>query len=193
MLESFALEPEWIHDFCRTYTDFLIKHLDYLFTEVGQPDGAFIYEDLGYSKDLFCSPAMLEELIMPYYREFFSYFHNRGMPVILHSCGNVTQAVPLIIEAGVDCLQPMEVKAGVDVLALAQQFGDRVSFMGNLDIRVFERGDKTEIEAEIAGKMEALKARGAAYFFHTDHSVSPNVSLETYRFAMEVYQEHCRY
>jgi uroporphyrinogen decarboxylase len=193
MLESFALEPEWIHDFCRTYTDFLIRHLDYLFEHAGQPDGAFIYEDLGYNKGLFCSPKMLNDLIMPYYRELFAYFHNRGMPVILHSCGNVTDAVPLVIEAGIDCLQPMEAKAGCDVVALARQYGDKIAFMGNLDVRIFEAGDPYAIEAEVAGKMDALKALGAAYFFHTDHSVSPNVSLDAYRHAIDVYRAHCTY
>lgn len=193
MMESLALEPEWIEDFCRTYTDFYIKHLTYLFDEAGQPDGAFIYEDLGYNKGLFCSPTMYRELIMPFHRELFSFFHNRDMPVILHSCGDTTEAVPLLIEAGIDCLQPMEVKAGMDVVALAGQFGDRLSFMGNLDVRVLESGDRAAIEAEVGGKMEALKARGASYFFHTDHSVSPNVSLASYQYAIDVYHAHKAY
>ncbi len=193
MMENFALEPEWIHDFCRTYTDFYLRHLDFLFDHAGQPDGAFIYEDLGYNKGLFCSPRMLNELIMPYYRELFAYFHNRGMPVILHSCGNVTDAVPLMIEAGIDCLQPMEAKAGCDVLALARQYGDKIAFMGNLDVRIFEAGDPDAIEAEVAGKMDALKALGAAYFFHTDHSVSPNVTLKAYQHGIDVYRAHCAY
>jgi len=49
------------------------------------------------------------------------------------------------------------------------------------------------IEAEVAGKMEAMKALGAAYFLHTDHSVSPKVSFASYQYAMEVYRTHCRY
>jgi len=193
MLESLALEPEWIHDFNRTYTDFYLRHLAYLFDHAGQPDGAFIYEDLGYNKGLFCSPAMYRELIMPYHRELFSFFHDRDMPVILHSCGNATAAVPMLLEAGIDCLQPMEAKAGMDVVELARQFGDRLSFMGNLDVRVLESGNKEAIEAEIVGKMEALKSLGAAYFFHSDHSITPNVSFASYQFALEVFRAHCRY
>lgn len=193
MLESLALEPEWVHDFCRTYTDFHLRHLDYLFDNAGQPDAAFIYEDLGYNKGLFCSPGMCRELIMPYYKELFAYFHNRDMPVILHSCGGITAAVPLLIEAGIDCLQPMEVKAGVDVVSLAEQYGAQIAFMGNIDVRVLEAGDKAAIEAEVAGKMDALKALNASYFFHTDHSVSPNVTWESYQFAIDVYKAHCRY
>jgi uroporphyrinogen decarboxylase len=193
MLESLALEPEWIEDFCRTYTDFQIKHLDYLFQEAGQPDGAFIYEDLGYNKGLFCSPGMYRELIMPHHKRLFGFFHDRGMPVILHSCGNVTEAVPMVIEAGIDCLQPMEVKAGVDVISLAKQFGDKIAFMGNIDVRVLERGNKEEIEQEVGGKMDAMKSLGAAYFLHSDHSISPKVTLEAYRFAMDVFRAHASY
>ncbi|MHB9023769.1 MAG: uroporphyrinogen decarboxylase family protein [Armatimonadota bacterium] len=193
MLESLALEPEWIHDFCDTFTNFLIRHIDYLFNEAGQPDGAFIYEDLGYNKGLFCSPTMYHDLIMPYHQRLFSFFHDRGMPVILHSCGKVAEAVPYVIEAGVDCLQPMEAKTGLDVVELARQFGDRLSFMGNIDVRVLEGGDRAAIEAEVAGKMEAMKALKAAYFLHTDHSISPKVTFESYKYMLEVYRAHCRY
>jgi uroporphyrinogen decarboxylase len=87
----------------------------------------------------------------------------------------------------------MEAKAGVDVIELAKNYGDKLAFMGNIDVRVLERGDKAEIEAEIAGKMNALKSLGAAYFMHSDHSISPQVSLESYKFALEVYRANCDY
>lgn len=194
MLESLALDPEWIHDINQTYTDHYIRHMDFLFEELGnQPDVAFIYEDLGYNKGLFCSPAMYRELIFPYHKRFFDYFHERGMPVIMHSCGNVNAAVPLLIEEGVDCLQPLEAKAGMDVVELAKLYGDKLAFMGNIDVQVLERGNKAEIEAEIAGKLEALKALGASYIFHSDHSLTPQVSYASYQYALEVFHAHCNY
>lgn len=193
MLESLALEPEWINDFCKTYTDFIIKHVGYLFDNAGQPDGALIYEDLGFNKGLFCSPKMYRDLIMPHHKRLFAWFHDRGMPVILHSCGNITEAVPMVIEAGIDCLQPMEAKAGVDVVSLAKQFGDKIAFMGNIDVQVLERGNKEEIEQEVGGKMDALKSLGAAYFIHSDHSITPNVTLESYEYALKVFREHADY
>ena len=51
----------------------------------------------------------------------------------------------------------------------------------------------TILEAEVAGKMDALHALGAAYFFHTDHSVSPNVTFASYQFALDVYRAHAAY
>lgn len=193
MMESMALEPEWIDDICRTYTDCQIRHLKALYEEVGHPDGALVYEDLGYNKGLFICPSMYREMLMPYHKELVDFFHSYDMPVIFHSCGNITAAVPSLVEVGIDCLQAMEVKAGVDVISLAEQFGDRLSFMGNLDVRVLEAGDKAAIEQEIVTKMEALKSLGAAFFFHSDHSITPNVSYASYQYALELFHKHGRY
>ena len=115
------------------------------------------------------------------------------MPVIVHSCGNSTAAVPLLLEAGMNCLQPLEAKSGMDVVSLAERYGDRLMFMGNIDVRVLESGDRVAIEAEIAGKMEAMRRLGAAYCWHTDHSVTPQVSYGSYRYALEVYRAHAAY
>ncbi len=80
------------------------------------PDGFFLYEDYGFRNGLFCSPQHMRELIMPYEKALVDFFKSWKLPVILHSCGDIRQAIPLVIEAGLDCLQPMEAKAGSDVL-----------------------------------------------------------------------------
>ena len=113
MLESLLLEPEWVHDICRVYTDFYKQHFAHVIAEAGKPDGIFMYEDLGFTNGLFASPKTLRELILPYYKEIVGMFkHDYGLDVLVHSCGDIRQAVPLFIEAGIDCLQPMEAKAG---------------------------------------------------------------------------------
>ena len=194
MMENFALEPEWILDFCNTYTDFYIKHLEYLYDEAGvQPDSAFIYEDLGYSKGLYCSPNMYRELIQPSHKRLVDFFHNRDMKVVLHSCGRIVDGVEAIIEAGFDCLQPMEAKCGNNVIDFATKYPGKIAFMGNIDVRALESGDEKAMDEEIRPKMRAMKEKGTPYFFHTDHSISPLVTLEAYRYALKVYREECEY
>jgi uroporphyrinogen decarboxylase len=85
------LDPAWIHDFCQVYTEFYKKHFDYMFEKVGLPDGIWLYEDLGYKNGLFASPKVMKNLIFPYYQELVAFFHEKGLPVILHSC---SQAAP---------------------------------------------------------------------------------------------------
>jgi len=193
MYESLVLDPEWIHDYNRVHTDFFKGHYKLLFDEVGLPDGMWMYEDLGYRNGLFCSPKVLEELIFPYFKEMVDFFHSYDLPVVLHSCGNVTEAVPLIAEAGFDALNPMEAKAGCDILRFAEEWGDRLAFVGGLDARVYESGDRDLIREKVTGLVEGMKERGARFVFGSDHSISTNTKYEDFKCALEVYREHMWY
>ena len=126
-LPALLEEPDWIRDFCQVYLDFYKRHYEIVFREAGTPDGFFLYEDFGFCNGLFCSPKTLNELIIPYEKALVGFFKDYGLTVILHSCGDVRKAVPLVIEAGFDCLQPMEAKAGCDVLALARTYGNKLA------------------------------------------------------------------
>jgi len=191
-LPALLEEPEWVRDFCQVYLDFFIRHYTLLFAEAGVPDGMFIYEDLGYRNGPFCSPALTRELIMPYHRKLVDFFHSYGIPVLLHACGDIRKVMPVIIETGWDCLQPMEAKSGCDVVALAREYGDRISFMGNIDVTVLNRNDRNLVRAEVERKVRELKRLGASYFFHSDHSIPPDVRYETYKFALGVFRENAR-
>jgi len=193
MLESMLLDPDWIRDYCRVYTDLYKACYKILFEEAGKPDGVWIYEDLGYRNGLFCSPSVLRSLIFPYCAEIVDFFHSYDLPVILHSCGRITEALPLIVEAGFDGLHPMEAKAGCDIMTFADKYGEDLAFFGGLDIRVLESGDRGLIRSEVTALVEGLKARGARFVFGSDHSVSTNVALADLKFAHDVYREHMAY
>lgn len=193
MYESLLLDPAWIHDYNRVYTDFFKAHYRLLFEEAGLPDGICVGDDLGYRNGLFCSPKVLADLIFPYYEELVEFFHSYDLPVMLHTCGGIGEALPLIVEAGFDALNPMEVKAGCDALVFAEKYGDRLAFVGGLDARVLESGDRDLIRRETVKLIEGMKERGARYVFGSDHSLSTNVAYEDFKYAVEVYREHMAY
>jgi len=193
LYESLLLDPGWIRDYNRVYTDFFMAHYKLLFDEAGLPDGVWMYEDLGYRNALFCSPKVLADLIFPYFREMVDFFHSYGLPVVLHSCGRVSEALDLIVAAGFDALNPMEVKAGNDALAYAEKYGDRLAFIGGLDARVLESGDRSVIRREVARLVDGMKSLGARYVFGSDHSLSTNVRYADFQYALSVYREHMAY
>jgi len=194
MYESLVLDPGWIHDYNRVYTDFFKTHFAYMFDQVGLPDGIWLYEDLGYKNGLFASPKVLGELIFPYYAELVDFFHSYDLPVVLHTCGSTAAALPLIVEAGFDALNPMERKAkDNDPFAFAEQYGEKLAFVGGLDARVFETNDQEVIRREVTAYVEGMKARGARLVFASDHSISTNTRYESYRYGLEVYREHMLY
>jgi uroporphyrinogen decarboxylase len=194
LYENLLLDPGWIRDYGRVYTDFFKTHFTLAFAELGKPDGVLLAEDLGYRNGLFVSPEVLRELIFPFYAELVSFFHDLGLPVILHSCGSVVDALPLIVEAGFDALNPMERKAhGNDPFLFAERYGERLAFFGGLDARLFETNDSDLIGREIEKYLAGMKARGARLIFASDHSLSPMVRYETYLRALDVYRRHMWY
>jgi uroporphyrinogen decarboxylase len=194
LLESLLADPGWIRDFVAVTTSFFVTHYALLFDRTGLPDGVWIYDDLGYRNGLFASPAVLGDLVFPYYRDLVAFFHSRGLPVVLHSCGSQLEAMPLIVESGFDALNPMERKArGNDPFAFAEQWGDRIAFVGGLDARVLETNDRETIVRETGAYIDGMKSRRARLVFATDHSISPRVRYDSYRWCLETWRQHCRY
>ncbi len=193
MLESLLLEPDWIHDICSLLTDKYMDYYELVFREVGLPDGLHIYEDLGYTANSFASPACHRELILPYHKKLFSLFKDYHLPIILHTCGDFRPHIESIIESGVDCIQAMEAKTGMNVVKLAEQYKDQLCFMGNIDVRTLESGDRDRIRDECLGKLNGMKALRAPYVFMSDHSIPPSVTVADYEFMLELFWKNCRY
>ncbi len=190
MYESLLLDPEWLLDFNRIYTNFFKMHFDVLFKENGLPDGIWIMDDIAYKKGLFASPKVMDKLFMPFYAEIVDYFHKLGMPVVFHSDGNITDAVPMLIDAGFDGLNPIEAKSGCDLLALGKKYRDHIVFVGGLDVRVMETNDRDVIAREVIRILDGMKRYEVPYVFGSDHTVTPLVDFDTYRFVIDLFREN---
>jgi len=179
MLVGMALDPDWVKDMVMTFADFTIMHLEVLFKEEGLPDFMWYYEDLGFKERPFMSPAMYEDIILPGHKKLFDHAHSNGLKVLVHSCGFVEPLVPGMIAAGMDCLQAMEVKAGMDMPRLAKKFGKQIAFCGNIDIRIIATNDKKKIDEELNRKILPVLEMGGGYILHSDHSIPPEVEHDT--------------
>ena len=182
MLMGMALDPDWVKDMVATYVNMTIAHLEVLFQEEGLPDAFWFYEDMGFKEKPFMSPAMYEQIIQPGHARLFDYAHANGRKVIIHSCGFVEPLVPGMVAAGMDCLQAMEVKAGMDMPRIAREFGDRISFCGNIDIRIVASNDLAALDEELNRKIKPVLRMGGGYILHSDHSIPPDVEYDTLKY-----------
>ena len=132
-------------------------------------------------------------MILPYHKQLFGLFKDHNLPIILHTCGDFRPHIDSIIEAGADCIQAMEAKTGMDVVTLAEQYKDKLCFMGNIDIRALESGNRDRIKEESLTKLNGMKALRAPYVYMSDHSIPPSVTLKDYEYMLELFAEHCRY
>ncbi len=182
LLMGMVLDPDWVRDMAETYVNLTIKHFELLFHEEGLPDAAWLSEDLGFKGKPFISPAMYEELLLPPHQRLFEYLHDRGLKVIVHSCGYIEPLIPGLIKAGMDCLQPMEVKAGMDMPKIFRQYGSRISYCGNIDATILLRNDKEEIKQELRRKIPPVINECNCYILHSDHSIPPQVDYEIFNY-----------
>ena len=155
-------------------------------------DGAFFYNDMGYRNGLLFSPETYRRTQKEADEMVYSFCHKHNMPVLLHSCGCVKEMIPDLIEIGLDCLQPLEVKAGMDLVELKQKYGDRLAFMGGIDVRAMANPDPQVIEKEIRSKILVAKKNGG-YIYHSDHSIPDNVSFTQYKRVMELVKKYGQY
>jgi uroporphyrinogen decarboxylase len=187
-----ATDPDWLRDMYEADMALLEAAWEDLWSRELRPDALWIFGDIAYRNGLLFSPRHYRQVLMPFHRRLCDLAHRHNCQVIYHSDGNVTQAIPLLVECGIDCLHPLEVKAGMDVATLKQEWGDRLAFMGNIDARLFQANDRAGLEVEIRAKVP-VAMKGGGYIYHSDHSVPPGTTLDTYRFAMDLVRRYGNY
>jgi uroporphyrinogen decarboxylase len=192
ILEAMLDDSAWVKDMMDTFANLVITAADEMMRRGFQFDGAFLANDMGYKNGLFFSPAVYRQLEFPSQKRMCDFFHSKGMPVILHTDGDVRRLIPMLIEAGFDCLQPLEVKAGMDLVDLKKRYGDKLAFMGGIDVRAMADPDPAVIEKEIATKIPVAK-KGGGYIYHADHSVPDNVSFQQYCRVIELVKRYGSY
>ena len=193
MFETFLLDPGWVLDFNRVYTDFYKSMYDILFAAAGLPDGVWLYDDLAYRNGTYCSPAALDKLFAPFYKEIADHIHSYGLPIVFHCCGGMEEALPMIADCGYDALNPMERKSGCDPLKFARKYRDRLAFIGGLNAITIESGDMRQIMREADELIDGMRGIGAAYIFGSDHSLSPRVKYDDYKRTLEYFWTKAQY
>jgi len=184
MLVGMAVDPDWIRDMADVYSDLTVSLMEMLFHEEGKPDGIWFYEDMGFKNRPFMSPAMYREIIQPAHKKTMDFAHSLGLPVIMHSCGFVEPLIPGLIEAGIDCLQVIEVKAGMDPVRIKRETNDAIVLCGGMDARNLVANDIDAIRNELMDKIPILKEK-SGYILHSDHSIPTTTEYATYRFFVD--------
>jgi uroporphyrinogen decarboxylase len=192
LLITMIEDPSWVKDMLMTDAQLCADIAEEMLGRGFDADAGWIFDDLGYKHRSFFAPRVYRELVQPAHRLMCEPFLRRGKPVLLHSCGYTMELMPALLDTGFAVIQPLEVKAGNDMVALKKTYGDRVAFMGGIDVRAMAHSDPTVLEREISSKIPAVM-QGGGYIYHSDHSVPDNVSFAQYQRVMELVAHYGRY
>jgi hypothetical protein len=166
-------DPEFIREMIEFWQDFIVALLKRVL-KYFQPDWFHISEDMAYKKFSMISPQMCREFLMPCWRKWGEIIRQAGVPIYaIDSDGYIGELIPLWIEVGICCCDPVEVAAGNDLNAFQSRFGKNMAYCGGVDKRCIAEGGKT-LEEEIK-RIEPVIA-GGGYLPGCDHGVPSDVS-----------------
>ncbi len=180
-LMDFYDNREMIEDMVDCFTTFLLDVVNEGITHGIKPDCLFLLDDLGSNNTLLFSADIINSLLAPCYTQLGRFLKKQDIDFFVHSCGEVTGIIPTLVDAGVDVLNPLQATA-MDVVDLKGQYGEELTFLGNINSRIFH--DRKAILAELQRKI-LVAMQGGGFIFASDHSIPSDVSLEDYLFILE--------
>jgi uroporphyrinogen decarboxylase len=192
-LMDLAEDPDFAAEMADFYMDFAIQVLRRCLDEDLVPDGVFVVEDIAYKDGLLMGPRTWRRVFKPQMQKLGAFLKEQNVAYWMHSCGNGEAVFDDLIECGLDVIQPLEAKTGLDVRRLASKYGDRLTFWGNVDVVTMANGSDAEIEEEIRSKLAPFMAAGGGYIYHSDHSVPPEVSFPRFKQVMELVRKYGTY
>ena len=180
---STAIRTDYLHEVFSRQTDIAIKNIESLGKALGDyVQVAFVCgTDFGTQRSLFCSKETYRQLYSPYYRRINGAIHkNTSWKTFKHTCGNVFELIPELIEDGFDILNPVQCSAAqMDPKTLKKEFGQKLVFWGGgVDTqKTLPFGKPEDVYREVRDRIEIFND-GGGFVFNTIHNVQANTPIE---------------
>jgi uroporphyrinogen decarboxylase len=176
-------DPDLIEEMMEHLTNLTLTVIERAVKEV-KLDFAAMWEDMAFNNGPMISPTLFRRFMVPRYKRITAFLKQHGIDVVYLDCdGNINQLVEGWLEAGVNCMFPVEVRAGTDPVELRRRYGRQCLLMGGVDKMRLREG-RAAIRKEIA-RIENLVADGG-YIPHVDHRCPPDVPYQDYLYYLEV-------
>ncbi len=185
LMLSFYDQPELLHRMNQDLLDFNLRLLDQI-EEIGRPTFMTIAEDMSYNNGPMISRALMDEFLSPYYAKMLARAKEMKMLTIVDTDGDVTLLVPWLLENGVQGVLPLERQAGVDGVALREQF-PKLAMVGHYNKMVMKEGEAA-MRKEFERLLPLMKSGG--FIPSVDHQTPPEVSLDNYRIYLALLDEY---
>jgi uroporphyrinogen decarboxylase len=190
LMMDYLLNPDLVESLVNTSLDFYTR-MAYCAMEIGA--------DVFWTSDDYCDnrgPVMGVELWrkfnLPGLKKLVSAVLQEGYPFVKHCDGNINPIAEDLVNAGVSCLDPIDVGAGVRLQEVKSRYGDRIALKGGVPLDVLAKGKQRDVESAVKQcLMDA--ARGGGYILSSSSDVTAAVVPQNYRSMVNACREYGKY
>ena len=148
-------------------------------------DGFFTSDDLGHQSGPMMSPEIFRELYLPLYKEFIAYIHSKGMHIFLHSCGDNTLLMDMLIDARLDVFHPVQ-KGCMNEAETARKYGDRISFLAGVDVQhLLPEESPDGVRKGVKSLIDTFYKPNGGLLLSMGNGIMPDTPLENINAALE--------
>ena len=191
LLMDYALNPEFAHRVAEIVIGYKKRVLQRA-AEMGA-DVLSTGDDYAYRTAPIMSPVHFREFVLPHLKETISVAKENGLPFLKHTDGNLWPIIDDIVDAGIDCLDPLEPIAGMDMARVKAAYGGRIAVAGNVDCgQLLPFGTREQV-VEAVKETIAKGAVNGGLILASSNSIHPAVKPENYKAMVEAGREFGAY
>jgi len=178
--------PEFVDDLLDAICEYNLRLVE---NAVRYPiDAVYFGDDWGSQRGLIMGPKLWRRFILPRVQRMYAAVKAHGKHVYIHSCGDVDELFPDLIEAGLDVFNPFQPEV-MDVYEVKRLYGDRLSFLGGMSIqRVMPFGTPDDVRREAERLIREI-GRGGGYILAPSHAIPRDVPVENILALVEVVRD----
>jgi uroporphyrinogen decarboxylase len=175
LLTDLVLNPSFVEELLERITDIQVT-LARRFVAMGV-DAGYFGDDYGAQQNLLFSPRTWRALFKPRLARLFAVFREAGLPVVLHSDGDIAAILPDLVEIGLTALNPVQPEV-LDHGWLKRTFGDRLAFYGGVSTQtVLPRGTPADVRAAVKECVQVLAGDGTGLVVAPSHRMTADIPL----------------
>ena len=187
MTEGIYEEPELLLQIIEAADDFW-THLGLKLIEAGCT-ALYVANDLGMNASTLISPAQLREFFFPSLRKQIQTWKSAGGRVFYHSCGNINSVLEDLADMGIDAINNIQVRAGMNLAEVKARVGSRVAIAGNVDATEIMCQDNQSLIADAIQNVIDIAGGDGGLIIATDHSFHKGIPTKNILYFLETAKE----
>jgi len=157
--------------------------------KTGNIDGGYTGDDFGTQRGLVMSPDTWRKFFKRRYKKIWDIYKEKNLPVFHHSCGNIIEIIPDLMEIGLDVLSPIQPEA-MDPAWLSERFGKNLTFFGGISTqKTLPFGNPEDIRREIIDRIKVL-GKYQGFIISPSHEITSDCTDDNFQMLLSTLKDY---